>query len=295
MPARAGRPPCRRGRQVQVEDQQVRRGFADRLRRAASPRRHDVHAGVTAAFERVFDQLGDVGFVFDHQNRGAVLAQLMSTGRVAAPGFPACDMAVKCGLRWSDVTLTVTVSLLDFRPARVRGIRFSFFPARRTVFRALQQDGRRDPRRPPDLLEQMLAIDPPDVSTSSHQGRGASVRRADARHDSAPAPHVRHAVRSRRPVRAGVVARQRHGRDRPCRGARPALPDHEGSARRPRTGAHGDRHRPTRLHDGARGAGGARQPVQPHAVEINRLENEADRAYQNARADACSTPRPIRS
>lgn len=26
----------------------------------------------------------------------------------------------------------------------------------------------------------------------------------------------------------------------------------------------------------------AKQPVQPHAVEINRLENEADRAYQNA-------------
>jgi predicted phosphate transport protein (TIGR00153 family) len=26
----------------------------------------------------------------------------------------------------------------------------------------------------------------------------------------------------------------------------------------------------------------ARQPVHPHAVEINRLENEADRAYQNA-------------
>jgi uncharacterized protein len=25
-----------------------------------------------------------------------------------------------------------------------------------------------------------------------------------------------------------------------------------------------------------------RKPVQPHAVEINRLENEADRAYQNA-------------
>jgi len=36
-----------------------------------------------------------------------------------------------------------------------------------------------------------------------------------------------------------------------------------------------------RLHS-ALDALAAKQPVQPHAVEINRLENEADRAYQNA-------------
>ena len=37
----------------------------------------------------------------------------------------------------------------------------------------------------------------------------------------------------------------------------------------------------------------AKTPVHPHAVEINRLENEADRAYQNADRSSCSTPRRI--
>ena len=37
-----------------------------------------------------------------------------------------------------------------------------------------------------------------------------------------------------------------------------------------------------RLARGARRARRASKPVQPHAVEINRLENEADRAYQEA-------------
>ncbi len=36
-----------------------------------------------------------------------------------------------------------------------------------------------------------------------------------------------------------------------------------------------------RLHD-ALEALERKKPVQPHAVEINRLENEADRVYQNA-------------
>ena len=38
--------------------------------RAASPLVDDVDLGVAAALERVLDELGDVGFVFDHQNAG---------------------------------------------------------------------------------------------------------------------------------------------------------------------------------------------------------------------------------
>jgi predicted phosphate transport protein (TIGR00153 family) len=45
--------------------------------------------------------------------------------------------------------------------------------------------------------------------------------------------------------------------------------------------AHTVTHSADRLH-AALEALAARQPVQPHAVEINRLENEADRAYQQA-------------
>ena len=45
------------------------RRVADRLERRVAAR-DDVDLGVAAAFERVFDELGDVGLVFDDQNAG---------------------------------------------------------------------------------------------------------------------------------------------------------------------------------------------------------------------------------
>ena len=121
----------------------------------------------------------------------------------------------------------------------------------------------------------------PTRQSQADQGRRAPVRRPDARHDPAAAPHVRHAVRSRGPLRAGDVARQRDGRDRPRRGADPALQDPASSGRARAS---------WRIPCPARPIGCTRRstrsphktPVHPHAVEINRLENEADRVYQEA-------------
>ena len=56
-------------RQIQVEDQQVRRRVADRPEGRVAGR-DDVDAGVALALERVLDELGDVDFVFDDQDAG---------------------------------------------------------------------------------------------------------------------------------------------------------------------------------------------------------------------------------
>ena len=60
---------------VEVEDDQVRRLLAGELQRLIAARR-DLDDGVAAAFERVFDQAGDVAFVFDDQH-----ASLVETAR----------------------------------------------------------------------------------------------------------------------------------------------------------------------------------------------------------------------
>ncbi len=55
------------GREVEVQNHQIRRRVVHRLERGVSAER-DVHPRVARPFERVFDELGDVGFVVDNQN-----------------------------------------------------------------------------------------------------------------------------------------------------------------------------------------------------------------------------------
>ena len=54
-------------RQIEVQDDQVGRLIDHRLERGVAARHH-VDNRVAIAFERVFDQTGDVLFVFDDQN-----------------------------------------------------------------------------------------------------------------------------------------------------------------------------------------------------------------------------------
>ena len=108
------------------------------------------------------------------------------------------------------------------------------------------------------------------------------MRLPDPRDHPAPQSHVRHAARSRGHPHARALARRRDGRDR-CVGARSS-----GSTRSTRCGrapaswrassstrAERARPAPSRRSSGARAWLSA-------AVEINRLENEADRAHQAA-------------
>ena len=93
-------------------------------------------------------------------------------------------------------------------------------------------------------------------------------------------PHVRDAARSRGYLRARPLARRRDGRHRRVGSDRPALPDRHGAA-----GAR-ELARIIRACDRAGGDGAesarAQKGVAEPAVEINRLENEADRAHQAA-------------
>ena len=185
--------------------------------------------------------------------------------------------AERCGgLRY----VVVTVSLLDFQP-EVAWLQTALLSPRRAVLRALNKMAD-EIRAAAAMLEQMLATDPPD-ETKVDLIKDAEHRCdiADARHDSAAAPHVRHAVRSRGPVRAGDVARQRDGRDRPRRRAGPPLQDSRWSGRARANWRTPCPARPTGC-TRALDALAQKKPVHPHAVEINRLENEADRAYQDA-------------
>ena len=181
--------------------------------------------------------------------------------RTSASGrrFPGRDTAVKCRLRGPAIARSLHCRYSFFArlsPARVRvAFRLGFFPRDEQFFELFNQMAD-EIRAAAGLLEEMLATEPPDAQQGRpHQGRRAPLRRADARHDSAAAPHVRHAVRSRGSLRAGDVARQRHGRDRPRRRAGAALPDRRRPAGRARAGAHrlALGRAPAR---GARGAGG---------------------------------------
>ena len=78
------------------------------------------------------------------------------------------------------------------------------------------------------------------------QGSRAQVRLPDARDHPAPAPHLRHAARSRRHPRAGALARRRDGRHRRVGRARPALSDRAASGPTPASWRASSATRPTR-------------------------------------------------
>ena len=108
-------------------------------------------------------------------------------------------------------------------------------------------------------------------------------------------PHVRHAARPRGHPRARALARRRDGRDRRVGDARPALP----ASTRVRVGARElariiiasaasrSRRRSRRS--------SRRKGVAEHAVEINRLENEADRVAPGRPSAGSSTRSATRS
>ena len=133
------------------------------------------------------------------------------------------------------------------------------------------------------LLEEMLATDPPAVRECATEIKDIEHRCDTLTHQvfQAAAPHVRDAVRPRGHSRAGDVARRRDGRHRRRGGGSCGSTTSKRCARCPRAGA--DHHRADRA--GARrhaGAPSKRTGVQPATVEINRLENEADRIHQRA-------------
>ena len=58
--------PLRTGR-LRSRISEIRDAIRDRAQRRVAGT-HDFHLGVTAALERVLDEAGDVGFVFDHED-----------------------------------------------------------------------------------------------------------------------------------------------------------------------------------------------------------------------------------
>ena len=107
------------------------------------------------------------------------------------------------------------------------------------------------------------------------------MRQPDPRDHPAPAPDLRHAARPRGHPRAGPLARRRDGRHR--RGGRRSSGSTRSSRCAPRRASWRGIIKASRRTDrhGAAGARSRRGVAEP-AVEINRLENEADRVHQNA-------------
>ena len=142
------------------------------------------------------------------------------------------------------------------------------------------------------LLEEMLAADTPRLGQGGRdQGGRAPVRLPDPRDHPAPEPHVRHAARPRGHPRARAVARRRHGRHRRVGGRHPALPHRPtcGTARASWRGS--SPALAEQVRNGARRARADEAASTSSAVEINRLENEADRDPRGGACAACSTRR----
>ena len=131
------------------------------------------------------------------------------------------------------------------------------------------------------LLEEMLASEPPGVGKRrGHPGGRTPLRHHHPRDLPAPEPHLRHAARPRRHPRPGPVARRRDGRHRRVRGRHPALPDRSralGARELARIIARATTRCARALRRSSRRSG-----VHVLAVEINRLENEADASHHEA-------------
>jgi len=158
--------------------------------------------------------------------------------------------------------------------------RFSFFPRSETFFDLFNQMAD-EIRKAAGQLEQMLATDPPDTSKvdlikdAEHRCDALTHDAIQRLHRTFVTPFDREDLYALAASLDDVMDAIDHAAtlvrlyriDRIKPGARELARTVSQSA--------------DRLHT-ALEALAAKTPVQPHAVEINRLENEADRAYQDA-------------
>jgi predicted phosphate transport protein (TIGR00153 family) len=159
-------------------------------------------------------------------------------------------------------------------------LKFSFYPRDEQFFDQFNQMAD-EINAAARLLEQMLATDPPDAAIAD-QIKDAEHRCDTITHDTIQRLHRTFVTPFDREDLYALAAELDNVMD--------AI-DHAATLVRlyriekVRPGARELAHTVSlsaeRLHT-ALDALKARQPVQPHAVEINRLENEADRAYQQA-------------
>ena len=160
--------------------------------------------------------------------------------------------------------------------------RFRLIPRNEDFYGHVHRAGGPSLRVGGGLLEEMLARDPviwdkaDEIKEVEHKCDHLThqiIQRLNT--------HFRDPHRPRRHPRAGQVARRCDGRDRRVSEGHPALQDRDRSIRRAGAGACGLAQRRSGAPGASRRSRNGRASPQ-RAVEINRLENEADRIHEEA-------------